>query len=346
MRSAYYVGINGVDDLPVLRHGDISLTGAYFTLVQPVGDVGSMQMITVGSRERAHWVRVLSRVTRLISLFAAESTEPIYGVAVEFMPDTPETRAALDRVVQEIVTLQLEEDVQIHVGDDFAIDIKHPTGQFRLITSQYPLVGRLPEAGELGQICFDQTPGVFWRAKVTGVTAADGDAPAKLEIELEWSAGAKRSDSQDNERAAEFDGATEVNTGTSIAAAVEQLFIELAAESSREPKNELFGQLTRIGVPTLLSLFSLERLTGELKAIRGDCRATIFVVEGDVIDAVLEPSELEPIDALAEVCRWADGTFEFSDQNVERKPRIEMSTTALLLNLARREDEAKRTSSH
>jgi hypothetical protein len=74
--------------------------------------------------------------------------------------------------------------------------------------------------------------------------------------------------------------------------------------------------------------------------IEGDSnKATIFVQDGRILDIESDAPDSAPIDSLADLLEWPEGTFEFSFQAVERDDAIGQSTTGLLMECARIRDE-------
>jgi hypothetical protein len=105
--------------------------------------------------------------------------------------------------------------------------------------------------------------------------------------------------------------------------------------------HHLSGQLARVRLPTLLSLFGMDRMTGRLVISRGAEEARLHVKEGQIVDVEPIGASQTPRERVAQVLRWEEGAFEFYMEPVATGDRIGVSTTALLLDLAREEDEAK-----
>jgi hypothetical protein len=64
------------------------------------------------------------------------------------------------------------------------------------------------------------------------------------------------------------------------------------------------------------------------------------VNEGRLVDVTPVPEGSSPRAELSRLLAWTEGAFEFFVQPVQRPNRIGVGTTALLLDLAREEDEA------
>jgi DNA-binding response OmpR family regulator len=103
----------------------------------------------------------------------------------------------------------------------------------------------------------------------------------------------------------------------------------------------LRGDLSQVGLSSLLILIELERKTGllQLRAPNGPA-AQILVREGKVVHARLEDTE-EPVDAecVYYLLTWGAGDFEFVACLVEGVDRVNVSTTHLLMEAARLMDE-------
>ncbi|MDQ3370708.1 MAG: response regulator [Myxococcota bacterium] len=103
----------------------------------------------------------------------------------------------------------------------------------------------------------------------------------------------------------------------------------------------LRGDLSQVGLSSLLVLIEMERKTGllQLRAPDGPS-AQILVREGKVVHARLDDVE-EPVDAecVYYLLTWGAGEFEFIACLVEGVDRVSVSTTHLLMEGARLIDE-------
>lgn len=105
----------------------------------------------------------------------------------------------------------------------------------------------------------------------------------------------------------------------------------------------LTGSLDRVQFPTLCSILEMERLTGrlELDGPAGE-RLTLWTRDGAFVDAAPLREGEAPRAAVARAMRWTSGTFAFEAEPVERDDRVATRMTALVLDLAREQDEAGR----
>ena len=103
----------------------------------------------------------------------------------------------------------------------------------------------------------------------------------------------------------------------------------------------LRGDLSQVGLSSLLVLIEMERKTGllQLRAPQGPS-AQILVREGKVVHARLDDAD-EPVDAecVYYLLTWGAGEFEFIACLVEGVDRVNVSTTHLLMEGARLIDE-------
>ena len=119
---------------------------------------------------------------------------------------------------------------------------------------------------------------------------------------------------------------------------------QVAMQETREQLGgtSLRGDLSQVGLSSLLILIELERKTGllQLRAPNGPS-AQVLVREGKVVHARLDEGE-EPVDAecVYYLLTWGAGEFEFIACLVEGVDRVNVSTTHLLMEAARLIDES------
>jgi DNA-binding response OmpR family regulator len=105
----------------------------------------------------------------------------------------------------------------------------------------------------------------------------------------------------------------------------------------------LRGDLSQVGLSSLLVLIEMERKTGLLQLrVAGGPSAQVLVRDGKVVHARLDDSE-EPVDAdcVYYLLTWGAGEFEFISCLVEGVDRVNVSTTHLLMEGARLIDESR-----
>lgn len=103
----------------------------------------------------------------------------------------------------------------------------------------------------------------------------------------------------------------------------------------------LEGSLSQFGIATLVSTLELEHKSGELVVWRDGETVCLLVREGRVIRAwTRERPEISGAECVYELLRWRGGQFAFSEAAVDVPDEIGITTTGLLLEGARRMDEA------
>lgn len=112
----------------------------------------------------------------------------------------------------------------------------------------------------------------------------------------------------------------------------------LAAVASSPDRVLLRGNLSGLGLGTLLTMFEMERKTGRL-TITSDDVAWIDIAEGRIIGAG-SVAGLDPHAALATMLDWTSGTFELSA--LAEDGGLDLGITHALLDHARAADEAQR----
>lgn len=107
----------------------------------------------------------------------------------------------------------------------------------------------------------------------------------------------------------------------------------------------LQGTVDQMGLASLLSILQLGRRSGilQLRRMTGE-EGMVFLVEGSIRRAEIRGGvKRKNVDAVCALLGWADGTFEFSPADLRTPDEIGMPTESLLLEGARRLDEAKRS---
>jgi CheY-like chemotaxis protein len=108
----------------------------------------------------------------------------------------------------------------------------------------------------------------------------------------------------------------------------------------------LVGQLDQFGLPGVLVVLELERKSGVVILSRADARGRLWVREGRVLRAEVDgDSDATPprtrAEAVYELLTWSEGRFEFNAGAVDGDDEIGTSTSFLLMEGARLQDERK-----
>jgi CheY-like chemotaxis protein len=114
-------------------------------------------------------------------------------------------------------------------------------------------------------------------------------------------------------------------------------YSDLGARAWRGPGME--GRIELIGMPGLLQMAHLSRLTGVLAVGSGGKAAEVRFREGELVAIQVGPLSGEP--ALLELLAWSEGHFSFAPGDPGAGPTLG-SFSQLLLDACRRLDERTR----
>jgi len=110
--------------------------------------------------------------------------------------------------------------------------------------------------------------------------------------------------------------------------------------SGHRPLSAVRGQLDQIGLSSILVVLEMERKTGILLVERAQGTARLFLRKGRIIRADTEEPRLTGPGAVFEALTWSSGSFDFLAGDIGGIDEIQASTTFLLIEGARRFDEA------
>ena len=106
------------------------------------------------------------------------------------------------------------------------------------------------------------------------------------------------------------------------------------------------GTLQHFGLSSVLTVLEMERKSGLLVVSGPEVTeiARIFLRHGRVVRARLQARRhLEKQDVVYDALGWSRGSFEFFAVEVETEDEVGMTTARLLLEGARRLDDARRS---
>jgi hypothetical protein len=334
--SDLLVHVAGVDDHPVQRRCDVSLTGIFFELDRQVGGAGSVQWMRLATLDRRHTVEIMGRIIRTMSMDDVAQPEARFGIAFEFMPDSSARYNALQELVRAVLRDAAAREAQAAVEsrDLPKAAVFHPRISRMHLEANWPV-----RSGEIVQVVF-RSPGTQTRipfeGQVTAVERTMGLSSPSFLVEVELSAPGVRAPGSSQ-------------SSSSISESVDLIFNVLLDEAGEKKKKEpsqrkehLVGLLSRINITSLFALFEMERVSGEMRLTHEDKKVYIYVREGAIVDARRTDTNAGGREALRGITSWKEGAFDFTYQDVDRADRIGTSTTALLLDLAREEDELDR----
>jgi len=112
--------------------------------------------------------------------------------------------------------------------------------------------------------------------------------------------------------------------------------------AGHRPLSALRGQLDQITLSSVATILEMERKNGILLVEHGpQTTGRLFLRKGRIIRASVDEPALSGAAAVYDMLTWGEGTFDFLAGDVGGVDEIQASTTYLLIEGARRLDEAK-----
>jgi hypothetical protein len=370
--TRFLVAVEGLDAAPVLRKGDISTTGVYFETDRDVGEVGTVQSLALTSLDRSRSVVVMAHVVRTVKLADAAGSR-VSGAAFEFMPESDQAAAQVHDFVRRVLSVRKQGEsptitprLGARVGEA-AGSAAHPAARDATVQSLSVRTMVLEtswaiEPGEHLRVDI-VAPGMTRRLRLDGLAvrvAPKAGMPSRYDIEVEVQQEQKRPiriDSSMAMTATRLDpeqlrqieeevtqpGVALPESDEEVTHVLDELLSALILppedDASRRRHTHLSGELSRIRLPTLCSLFEMEKLTGRLVVHSGGGDSRVFFAGGRIVDVEpLAPGE-SPRTRVGLLLSVDRGTFDFVVEEVQRPDRLKMTTTALLLDIARESDE-------
>jgi DNA-binding response OmpR family regulator len=105
----------------------------------------------------------------------------------------------------------------------------------------------------------------------------------------------------------------------------------------------LRGDLAQMALSTVMTVLELERRSGQLRVeSKEHSVATFELSDGAMVGAQIGGKPRDGVDAMREVFKWTQGRFAFSNAAASSSPGPRQSIGALLIEVARLEDEQHR----
>jgi hypothetical protein len=357
--TSFLVAVDGLDPSPKRRSGDISATGVYFDTDRDMGVAGTVQWLHLESFDSARVLRVMACVVRTVQL-ADATGQRIWGAAFEFMPESDAkadlvqdfVRYVLDLPSPDSRRLVVEGHADLRQG---TVNTERRQLSVRSVVLQASWSMRAGERVRLDVVA----PGMTRRMRLEGravrvaprpLTAEGQQYDIEVAIDEETARPVRIHSSMSFPAVRPVDAAAvgSLPEAKDLAAASDALDDLLSAlilppdDPGSPRRHHLSGEMSRIRLPSLLQLFEIERMTGKISVKRPAGDARIFVRDGQVVD--VEPLAVGSVAraVIGELLASEVGTFQFTLEPVERPDRVGVGTTALLLDLAREGDEARR----
>lgn len=132
-------------------------------------------------------------------------------------------------------------------------------------------------------------------------------------------------------------------TAAELTARVERV-IERALVADEGVTNGMRGDLSKVPLTSLLAFAEMERRSAVVQLLRNGERATLHLRDGAVmrIDLGSEHTTLKGLTRFFYVLDWDTGRFELTSSEVDVEDELGLPTTFVLLEHARKHDEAHR----
>ena len=143
-------------------------------------------------------------------------------------------------------------------------------------------------------------------------------------------------------------GEQPVDTATSASAETPRLHQRSVdphkPSAGHRPLSALRGELDQISLSSVLTVLEMERKNGILMVEHGREAGRLFLRRGRIIRAAIDEPALSGAAAVYQMLTWGAGSFDLLAGDVGGVDEIQASTTYLLIEGARRLDEAKAAS--
>ena len=339
IQTSLWVTMDRVCDRPRLVDGDISISGVYFDIDVSPGPVGSILKLWLATEDRESTLEVMGhlvRVTRCDDLYKGET---VTGLAFGFLPRSATQRNDLEQFIRAVYTRH--EDLQVNLG--MAAMAGSPGAPLR-----EAMVHILTLDGVALETDWAALAGQAMHVEVTSPTShtvigMDGqvvtcrrsvnqDGPPRFSIQVQFAG---------SEALLGDEEAVEASLDQAMGQMLEEAAIPSDDERLATAPRHMRGMLGQVGLASLLSFLEMERRSCHLMVGGPRSPVTLVVLDGNVIDVRSDNGD-EPRDMLDELLDREQGDFEVVFQPVEGEDRLGVSTTTLLLDAARRRDEAGR----
>ncbi len=114
--------------------------------------------------------------------------------------------------------------------------------------------------------------------------------------------------------------------------------------AGHRPLSAMRGQLDQISLSSVLTVLEMERKNGIVMVEHGRETGRLFLRKGRIIRAAIDDPSLSGAVSVYQMLTWGAGSFDFLAGDVGGVDEIQASTTYLLMEGARRLDEAKAAS--
>ncbi len=359
LSGSFWTQVTGADPEPVLRSGNISISGVYFETDEGYGPPGTIRRIHVALDRRSfddgRMLDLLGRVVREVGYDDLKRGRVVAGVAFEYLVEQRQQRVAIERLLRDLASRQLEKADHLRLACHLTAELtqgESPQGAATVKNlSVEGMVLKSDSPMSVGQAISVEVraPNTSRVYRFEGIAVSCDAELASPGPSSGYTIEVRFSDKSDGEslpggstREVAFEVESALSGSSSIRGAVEALLEESVVPSSGvepRPLAHLKGTLEQISLWSLLGFLETERRTGVLWLHWGANRGEIYLRDGQVVDVASSYRSAKPRDQIAHLLDWLDGEFKMQFTDVDRPDRLGVSTTALLMDLAKEKDE-------
>ena len=328
------VRLEGINEDYHPARGNISTTGLLLELPSAPGSPGDLELLHLASLDLEYQLEIFGQIVRCVTIETLGDSHPKVAVVFEFLPDRSEGIEPLQQLIEHVVRQQEEEFVVDHrfpaemlTDTENQVDTPPKAATvFRLHVERMQLETTWPvNLGDRVQLTFRTSDTRLpFEGLVSRVEPTATSKTPLYEVDVDLRKLGEKVKSPNNK--------PPIDT-------IDLVLSEMMTREgvfSEQAQRHLSGRLDRIPLTSLLTFLEMERQTGRIAVEDGD-GTTLFLETGRIVD--VDPATEDPVAQLATVLTNRSGRFEFTCEPIERPDRIGRSTTHLLLELARQEDE-------
>lgn len=356
----FWITVVGGEEEPRCLSGNISVSGLYLYTDQTLGPAGTILRLRIATYDRDQEVEVVAHVVRQVMLHDMYRGELVAGIALGFVFRSDEQRHDVEQFVFQVTQLQGDRRGEREMEHNFLakVDVGGPMAQERgaVVRSMTPDRMMLEAAWSMGvgeSIQVEVSlPASRKKEAYSGTVSSCNrltrpDGQVYYEVHVSFRPIAHPTDLYSAAAVLQALEGEPPEASSSPARAKplrsvlgEATPVAISGESALVSIYHLRGTLDQMNLTSLLSFLELERRTGVCSIWIRTQRIRLYVRDGQLIDLERDGRAADPYVLLPALMELEQGEFEVAFRPVKREDRLGVSTTGLLLELARPEDES------
>jgi hypothetical protein len=344
VNTSFWVQVAGIDRAPVLRNGNISVSGIFIKISQKVGPPGTIYSLKISTNERGPFVEIMTRVVRSISYNDLWEGTVNLGVAFEYLVQNEAVKDSIRNLVIKTAEIQVKKAKDLQLDYSLAVQVQHNGAKEKPALVSNLCIDSLVmdtdwqvDVGEMINVAVEvpeSNKKIVFKGKVISSDVITQYDQQRYKTQIEFV--------ENISNIAERDSIGQT-FGSTISEAVDGLLSEVIApridQVISEPSKFLRGSLSQVSLSSLLGFFEIERMTGVLNLVWNKTRASLFLYGGRLVRITSDLEESDIKEVLSKLLQWDKGEFEFEDKDVELKESQSHPITQLLLEIAKEQDE-------